>query len=204
MSVIPLPVRTRTMYLKKPNLEVYYPIVEGLNNKMIEQKINDQIFYNVNDLIHKQGYPADPDIEVMGSYEIKTNERNILSIIIINYAYFGGAHGYTIIKPLTFDMTTGNVVALKNLFKEDSAYVEELSSIIKEQIEQRHLYTLGDFKEISSEQEYYLADKSLIVFFQLYQLVPYAQGFPFFPISLYDIRDLNSEQSILRRLLTFY
>lgn len=204
MSVIPLPLQIQTIYMKKPNLEIYYPHVEGFSNKMVEDKVNQQILFHVNDLIRKQGYPADPDIEVMSSYEIKTNERNVFSLILINYAYFGGAHGYTIIQPLTLDMTTGNVISLKDLFKEDSQYVEVLSSMVEEQIQQRHLYTLGDFKVISPEQEYYLADKSLVLFYQLYQLVPYAQGFPFFPISLYDIEDLNSDKSILKRFLTFY
>lgn len=204
MSVIPLPVRTTTMYFEKPNLEVYYPIVTGLNDKIIEQKINDQIFYHVNDLINKQGYTTDPDVEIMSSYEIKTNERNILSLILVNYAYFGEAHGYTIIKPLTFDMTTGNLLTLNDFFKEDSQYIENISSIIKQQIEERNLYTIADFNQISPDQDFYIADKSLVIFFQLYQLAPYSQGFPYFPISLFDIEYMNSEKSILNRLLTFY
>lgn len=204
MSVIPLPVRTRTMYIEKTNLEAYYPMVVGLDNKVIEQKINDQIFYYVNDLINKQGYGTDPDVEVMSSYEIKTNERNTLSIILINYAYFGGAHGYTIIKPLTFDMTTGNLLTLKDFFKEDSGYVENISSIVKEQIKERNLYTIAEFNQISPDQDFYIADKSLVIFFQLYQIAPYSQGFPFFPISLFDLEYMNSDKSVLNRFLTFY
>lgn len=204
MSIIPLPSRIQTMYMEKPNLQIYYPVTEELVNKQIERKVNNEILKQVNNLIIEQGYDTDPEIEIMGSYEIKTNERNILSLILINHSYSGGAHGYTIIKPLTFDMLTGNVISLEDLFKSGSDYMAELSKMVQRQIVEREIPTLGTFNSIRPDQDYYLSDKSLVLFFQLYELAPYAQGFVYFPISVYSIKDLIGQQSILRRMTTFY
>ncbi len=204
MNMIPLPVQIHTLSMRKPHLKIRYPMVIELTDKRIETKVNNEIIKTVNNLLSQQNHTQNPNIEIMGSYEIKTNERNILSLILISYAYSGGAHGFTIIKGLTFDMTTGKLVSLKDLFKKDIPYKKELSEIIQQQIEERDMFILGGFNEIFPEQDYYIADKSLVIFFQLYQLSPYAQGFPAFPISLYSIRNIVGDDSILRRMMTFY
>ncbi|NLK71790.1 MAG: DUF3298 and DUF4163 domain-containing protein [Clostridiales bacterium] len=203
-NIIPLPVPIRNITIKKPpDFEVIYPSVE-LTNKVIENKINQIIINNVNKLIAEQGYASNPNMQIKGSYEIKTNERNILSLILLSYSYAGGAHGYTLIEPLTFDVKTGNVIPFDKLFIEGTPYYEELSEIIKKQIESRQMPILGGFNRLPPDPDFYIADKSLVIFFQLYELAPYAQGFPAFPISLYEIKNLIGEDSILRRMMTFY
>lgn len=204
MSFIPLPVPISSQLIKRHNLEVYYPLVTGLSNRFIEIKVNNIISTKVNDLIFKQGYNPNADMEMKGSYEIKTNERNILSLTLINDIYTGGAHSYTVIEALTFDMNTGELVAFEDLFKKGSPYIKELSEIVSEQIKERGIPLLGGFERIEPNQSYYVADKSLVLFYELYEMSPYAQGFPAFPISLYEIKDLIGDKSILRRMTTFY
>ncbi len=204
LNIIPLPVQINTLSIKRPNLEIDYPVITGLSNKEIENKVNNEIIKNVNNLIFQQGYIQEPKIDIKGSYEIKTNERNILSLTLLSYSYSGGVHGFTIIKGLTFDIITGEVISFSQLFKKNRPYKEEVSEIIKKEILERKMPILGGFNEILPEQDYYIADKSLVIFFQLYQLSPYAQGFPAFPISLYRIKDLIGDKSILKRMMTFY
>ena len=56
-----------------------------------------------------------------GSYEIKTNERNVLSLSLLNYAYtYPSAHGLTKVRSLTFDVQTGKSYTLKELFKPEA------------------------------------------------------------------------------------
>lgn len=204
MNFIPLPVQINSMLLQKPHLEIYYPAITGFSNRQIENKVNSAILKNINELISIQGYSETADMQMQGSYEIKTNERNILSLTLINDMYSGGAHSYTIIKPLTFDMKTGNLVAFEDLFKEGSLYTETLSAIVSKQIKERNIPLLGGFDRIPDNQEYYIADKSLVLLYQLYTLAPYAQGFLAFPISLYKIDHLIGSNSILKRMMTFY
>ena len=60
---------------------------------------------------------------------------------------------------------------------------------------------INEFTTIRPEQDYYIADKALVIYFQLYELTPYAYGFPYFPISVYEIQDIIDENGPLGRML---
>jgi hypothetical protein len=197
---IKLPVNISTVRVRKPRLELYYPKVRGLRDKGIQDRINSRIREAVDELIEAQGYYENPLTEITAYYEIKTNERNVLSLSLINYAFSGGAHGMTLVKSLTFDIDTGKEYELSELFKEGSNYQQILSEIIKKQIEERELPLLGEFEGISPNQAYYIADKSLVIYFALYEISPYYVGLPHFPISIYEIEDIIAEGSPLARM----
>jgi hypothetical protein len=156
----------------------------------------------VNALIREQGkYLTSANFQMIGHYEIKTNERGILSLILTNYAIsVPSAHGMTLAKALTFDVNTGKQYALRELFAPGSDYVTVLSDQIRLQIRERDIQTLQPFTAISPNQDYYLADKALIIFFQLYEITPYYYGFPMFPISVYSVQSITPDQSPLSTL----
>jgi len=199
MSNIQLPVQITTRKIVKPNLEIFYPfIVAGANTNAI-LKMNQQIYNLVNKLIIDQGYYQSPHTtSVNGYYEIKTNERGVLSLTIINYTYRQhAAHGLTIMKSLNFDTSTGNNYQLFELFKPGSDYKKVLSEIIQKQIKERDIPLLDGFKGVESNQDYYIADKALVIYYQLYELTAYVYGFPMFPISVYEIQNIINENSLL-------
>ncbi|NLK34798.1 MAG: DUF3298 domain-containing protein, partial [Gracilibacteraceae bacterium] len=137
-------------------------------------------------------------IEMLGWYEIKTNERGILSLTIGNYAFtYPSAHGLTIVKGLTFDVKSGDIIELKDLFKPEADYVKVLSGIVEQQIIDRDIALLDEFKDIKPDQDFYIADKSLVLFFQLYEITPYYMGLQYFPISVYQIKDIIAEEGAL-------
>lgn len=195
------PVCINTMKITMPGVDVYYPAVYGLRNGCIQRRINNEIMNLAYKMIKEQGYYENPNTTITGYYEIKTNERGILSLVLNNYAFSGGAHGMTIMESLTFNVETGKSYSLKNLFKKDSDYVNILSDIIKEQIDERDIPVIEEFDKISPDQCYYIADKALVVYFQLYELAPYAYGFPQFPISVYEIEDIIKEDGPLGKML---
>lgn len=201
-TVIP-PVQVITKYLLKPNFDLYYPVVNGLNNLMTQQKINSSIFRLVYELIAKQGYFDNPKIQITGWYELKTNERGILSLNIGNYAYAPmAAHGMTYIESLTFNTIMGRIYQLGELFKPHSDYVKVLSDIIKVQIAERKIPLLNGFNSIKPNQDFYITDKALVIYFQLYEITPYYVGFPMFPISVFDLQDIASEDGPLNKMAT--
>ncbi|MEB3102681.1 RsiV family protein [Ferviditalea candida] len=110
------------------------------------------------------------------------------------------AHGYTIAKSLTLNLNTGKVYSLAELFKPGSDYIKTLSSIVDQQIKQRKLPTLNGFQTIQPDQDFYLAYKSLVLYFQLYQITPYYVGLPMFPISIYDLQSITEDTSPLAAL----
>ena len=173
-----------------------------MENQSLERYINQSIIRQSQALINQQVAEMPTTVvEMLGTYEIKNNQRNVLSLTQTNYTYHDkAAHGMTYIKSLTFDLEAQKKVELKDLFKPDSNYVERLSAIIQEQIKQRDIGLIEDFTEISPKQDFYIADKTLVIYFQLYEITPYVFGFPMFPISVYDIQDIIKEDGPLSRM----
>lgn len=190
------PIIVNTLKMKNINLDIDYPQVTCLMNLNVQKIINRTIINTVYMLIQKQGFYEEMD----GTYELKNNDKGVLSIVLINYSFAGGAHGNTIAKALNFDIETGHVYTLPELFKPNSNYVKKISDIIKVQIKARDMPTLGDFTEINPNQDFYIADRSLVIFFQLYEITPYYVGIPYFPISIYELEDIINENGPLQRM----
>ncbi len=209
MSYIENPVQiiTRRYAPQNQKIVIDYPVVVGLPNPAVQQKLNTSIINLVNRLMHdqteqliNQGYKQ-LNLNVQGFYEIKTNERGVLSLSIGNYTIaIPAAHGMTIIKSLTFDIQTGREYQLYDLFKPGSDYVKVLSGIISQQIKQRNIILLNGFKSIKPNQDFYIADKVLVIYFQLYELTAYVFGFPQFPVSVYEIQDIVREDGPLGKM----
>ncbi|WP_299095212.1 DUF3298 and DUF4163 domain-containing protein [uncultured Metabacillus sp.] len=200
---ITLPVSIKTVKISSgPKKTVVYPIVVRMPNQQLQMFINQTIIYHTQQLINQQvgDMPATVE-EMIGEYEIKNNQRQVLSLSLSNYTYHShAAHGMTFIKSLTFDLQKGKLCELKDLFKPGSDYVKRLSGIIQTQIKQRDIQTLNEFTTIKPNQDFYIADKVLVIYFQLYEITPYAFGFPMFPISVYDIQDIIDETGPLGRM----
>lgn len=200
---IAFPVDVRTYKISRGQKQiVYYPQVTNLSNTKMQSLINETIVAQTQQLINQQAGNMPSQVEEMiGTYEIKNNQRNVLSLSLSNYAYhFHAAHGLTYIKSLTFDLQKGKLCNLHDLFKPGSRYIERLSALIEQQIEQRNIPVLDDFKSIWPDQDFYIADKALVIYFQLYDLAPYAFGFPMFPISVYELQDIIAEDGPLGRM----
>jgi hypothetical protein len=194
-----LPIHVRRF--AAPPVHILIPVVAGGTSPLARNAMNRAIIDTVKAQMRSQGYPG-PDIrEMIGTFEIKTNERGVLSLLLINYAYTGGAHGMTLQNSLTFDADTGRSYTLGQLFKPGSPWENRLNAIIQAQIAARQLPLLGEYPGLAPNQEFYIADKALVIYFPLYALVPYAWGFPYFPISIYEIQDILDESGPLGEML---
>ncbi|WP_117149483.1 DUF3298 and DUF4163 domain-containing protein [Paraliobacillus zengyii] len=201
---ITLPVSIKTLKVSSgPNNTVYYPEVYGLHNNRLERFINKSIVRQTQQLIDQQvGNMPTTVLEMIGYYEIKNNQWDVLSLSFSNYMYHQqAAHGMTYIKSLTFDLQKGTLCKLKDLFIPGSDYITRLSTLIHKQIKQRDITLLDGFTTIQPNQDYYIADKSLVIYFQLYDITPYVFGFPIFPISVYNIQDIIDETGPLGRMV---
>lgn len=195
-----LPIRIRTT---KPaeHVKIATPIVEGGVPPHAVHTMNQAIENETRKLMEQQGYPSADIQEMDGSFEVKTNQRGVLSLSLLNYTFTGGAHGNTLQKSLTFDADTGRSYKLADLFKPGSDYKKRLNTLIEAQIKSRNLPLLETYPGISNDQDFYIADKALVIYFQLYELVPYAWGFPYFPISVYDLQDIVDENGPLGEMM---
>ena len=199
----PVAIGYKLLQKQTPKVNVYYPFVIGLANHQAEAKINSAIVSTLNKTMIELGFHDSNLIEMVGQFEIKTNERNILSLTLTVYSFTGGAHGMTIVKALNFDVNTGKQYELKDLFKPESDYVTVLSSIIQQKIKDWEIQLLDEFTNIRPDQDFYFADHSLVIYFQLYEITPYVWGFPYFPIPILDIQDIIQPGGPLEKLLPF-
>lgn len=200
---ISLPVKIQTHKITDgPNKTVYYPRVSLKENYSLQRRIDQDIVLKTQQLIDKQlGDAPSTIIEMLGYYEVKNNQRDVLSFTFSNYAYaYQAAHGMTYINSLTYDLQKEKACELKDLFIPNSNYIERISQLIREQINQRDTPVINEFTMIAPNQDFYIADKTLVIYFQLYELAPYAFGFPMFPISVYDLQDIIREDGPLGRL----
>ncbi|SFE02064.1 Protein of unknown function [Lentibacillus persicus] len=185
-----------------PGKNVVYPRAYAMPDEGMEQFINQQIVFETQQLIDQQsGEMPSPLIEMDGSFEIKNNQRDVLSLSLSNYAYhYQAAHGMTYIQSLTFDLEKRKRCNLSDLFKAGSNYAERLTELVNAQIKRRDIQTFEESVEVQPEQDFYIADKTLVIYFQLYAITPYVFGFPMFPISVYDIQDIIDEEGPLGRM----
>jgi|SRR5699024_9626983 len=204
MNNLSLPSMIGTKLFTERAVTIYLPFVYGHPDEFTQYKMNRDIFQIVHSLIDEQSVQQNERLdEMLGTYEIKTNERSVLSIAFSNYAiYYKAAHGLTIMKSLTFDTETGKSFKLRELFKPDSNYIDILSEKVKKQISARNVPVFEPFTTIRPDQDFYIADKALVLYFQLYEITPYAYGFPIFPISVYELENIIAEDGPLAKMAT--
>ncbi|MCC0646057.1 DUF3298 and DUF4163 domain-containing protein [Clostridioides sp. ZZV14-6150] len=173
------------------------PIITN-SNKIVERSTNDRIkndifeFYNKSYKEAKQYLKDNPDEEnkfvANVDFELKKNTDSTLSIKVRYYTYSGGAHGYYQDIAYNVDMRTGKFLELMDLFKDNAKYKEVIDEEIKQQItdlEKKDKENVGiyNFKGIKENQNFYLQDDNLVIYFDLYDITPYAAGIPEFSIN---------------------
>ncbi|MGE7021259.1 RsiV family protein [Solibacillus cecembensis] len=181
---------------------VLYPQVEYLHRPQWQAKINHAIVEQTRHLMIEQygNMPTTVD-EMLGYFEIKNNQRQVLSLTQSNYTYHShAANGMSYLKSLTFDMLKEQICTLKDLFIPNSDYIARISALIHEQIKRRNIPLINTFTVIKPDQDFYIADKTLVIYFQLFEITPHYFGFPIFPISVYDLSDIIDENGPLGRL----
>jgi hypothetical protein len=175
----------------RPNKDylVYYPQVKGVQDEKIQSNVNQSLkdFFAVKFVpTHKQ-----LDSNYTGDFEVTFYEKNLLVMEKTGYDYpFGSAHGMPIKKYVHIDLKSGVFYQLNDLFKPGSPYIKTISDIILDQIKSSDNYSyvfLDRYKGIRADQPFFLTEGMLNVYFNPYEIAPYAAGFPTFAIPFEEI-----------------
>ena len=177
------------------------------NNKDVEEKINNIIANKIKDLEKESELSVDeikkeidytdrkgsiyPKVNVRIDYEIKYNQNNILSFVLIKEEGIN-----TTSKDLytyNFNLETGNEITLEDLLGNN--YEEFINKEIENQIEEREakdknqlFFNKNDnidnyFKGISKNQNFYINEnKNPVVVFNKYEIAPGYMGIQEFEI----------------------
>ena len=129
-----------------------------------------------------------------------TIENPVLSFSIVNSEYFfGAAHPGTYLNYINFDISTGNVIALDELFIVN--YKQQLNQIAEKKFIQLFGtegwdFTPGNFK---NTENYLITRAGLVFTFNQYEIGPYAAGAPTFLIPYKEIKHLIKENAIVSK-----
>ncbi|MDD2585787.1 MAG: stalk domain-containing protein [Syntrophomonadaceae bacterium] len=175
------------------------PQIDGLQDKAVQNSINERFekkalqfkeetFEGLDEYVKdakKEGWPI-RTYEALTNYRVTYSKDDLLSLYADYYSYTGGAHGFTDRVHSNIDLNTGKELQLKDLFKAGVDYKGIINNEIKRQMqldpEKYFSESLTEWQGISEDQPYYIEDGSLIVYFPLYEIAPYASGIPEFKI----------------------
>ncbi len=169
--------------LDRPPIQFAYPQVTGLKSQEIQDLINWTIRRQVRHLIIQQGGKRKDLEEMIGNYQVTLNEKGLLSIKFENFSFIQlAAHGTTVVRGLTLNLNSGKVYDIFNFFRPSSGYNVFIKDQVEKQIMERDIQLISELNVIGDDQEYYLTDNELVVFFQEATVAPRVFGVLEFPI----------------------
>ncbi|MBN2852626.1 MAG: DUF3298 and DUF4163 domain-containing protein [Clostridia bacterium] len=179
----------------KMTVRLYVPHIDGLSDKAVQSGINDRLLTYANKIKDDFAAWAKSDFENLSqgmeaythaltlSFEVKTLTESILSILITEDSYTGGPYPTSYNHGFTFNLNTGEEYLLSDLFKDDFDYVTAINSEI---INSGNLFygkdkaydiDIPQFDSITENQNFYLNDMQLIIFYNEDEIAPHAVGY---------------------------
>lgn len=121
-------------------------------------------------------------------YQVTLNKGCVTSLYLEQYTYLGGAHGSTVRTSDTWNFTTGERIHLDDLYMGSFNFKDKIILWIEGQISDLLKITPGSFFEDYSAllrntfhpDSFYLTPKGIVIYFQQYDIAPYAAGIPEF------------------------
>ncbi|MBP1890102.1 hypothetical protein J2Z53_001686 [Clostridium moniliforme] len=174
-------------------IDVSYPKISGekfnnINNEIYNwtDKWIKEVEENLEDY-KKSGYICNNRYQLYSRYYLTKEGNNILSFYIDYYQFTGGAHGITTRKAYSIDENNGRVLKLNELFKKGYNYRQIIDDEIRKEInknKENYFEDGNSFKGIDDNTKFYINDDNLVIYYEQYEIAPYAAGIPEFKISL--------------------
>ena len=174
----------------------YYPVIENAENDEFITAVNaftDGLKTEFYDTANEEylSLKANPDengreflpYTFEFDYDIDLNTENYLSMTAILYYDLHGAHPTTSMTSVNYDMKGKKELALSDIWNMDeTAATNEVIAIFNEDIDKNPDMYFADAKEtvekIAKDVEFYLDEEGVNLYFQLYDIAPYAAGYP--------------------------
>ena len=180
------------------------PQVSDMQNKEAQAEINKQFnsIYMLKDSMEKEAKQAAVELKQSGipfrpyqlvaDYNVSYNQKGFLSLTTIVYTFTGGAHGATAKTTYNVDINSGKLISLKSMFKGEVNYKDLINQEIRKQIAKdptNYFKEDEGFKTIAENQNFYLKEGKIVVYFSQYEIAPYSTGIPEFEMQLNQLKD---------------
>lgn len=183
------------------NVKITYPVVQLISNEIAENRINRYYNFSVYQFKHytsnefkanaldsylyarKNKFPFRENQAVM-NYTVTFNEACILSTYFDQYQYSGGAHGNTIRTSVNWDLNTGKIITLDDIFQNQTYYGEYLINAIIElaeaQAKTNQFIFFDNYRDTIFQnfnpKNFYFTPSGITIFYQQYEIGPYSSG----------------------------
>jgi len=186
-------------------IDLVYPVIDGdfspevLNN--INNTISDKfnLFLNKSEFIEAhQDLPEDMPSNngewnglLNNTYGISQCDSIITIWFSIYQYYLGAAHGFTINHSLHFNLNTGNLLNVEDVFKTDSISVGNIKKIINANLPDSLCWGIEtDSSTIAMLDNFIFTDDSITLKIDDYALCPYAFGLNTISYNKADFKDV--------------
>jgi predicted secreted protein len=203
-----------TSEIKYLNTTIQYPQLSGLADENVMSGINTLLKNaaqnalregqkNAGDMAQaiQDGYTGAVGMcETYYDYTVAYNQNGLISIVLTDYQYAGGAHGTTVQSAYTVDLATGKTLQLSDLMNSGSAYIKFIDAAVRKEIDRRIAagdlseFDFSPFTDIGSNPEFYLSNDAIVFYFQQYAYFPYAAGIQEFSVKFTDLGSLLNNQ----------
>lgn len=134
----------------------------------------DQYLFDI-----ENGFPVRV-FEALQIFQVTYNRACIISLYFDNYRYTGGAHGSTVRTSQTWNLKTGQMIKLRELYKCSENYKSYIKKKIIEQIRENPDIYFENYEELVEQtfdvNNFYCTPQGVVVYFQQYDIAPYASG----------------------------
>jgi len=203
-----VPISITDKKISEENFSGETSVISG--TKLLAVKMQEYISATISDF-RNQANKEVPDIRKnfgennpSSAYEIDINSKYIKSpktesIVTSVYSFTGGAHGSTIYKVMTSNLSDGNILSLSKIIKNEKQ--NEFTVLVKKKLSEwipegsdapvAFAENISDLK-FDSFSNWALDGENLTIYFDQYAIGPGALGATEFPLSLKDIQGLTN------------
>lgn len=163
--------------IETKRFDIEYPQVINLKNIDAQRTINALLYnkafehYKLQDFTTEEAKASSFFVR----YNITRFSHNIVSVKFDeSFMMEHMAHPSNAVKAITLNLSNGKVYTLNDILIGN--YAGRINKIIKASIKQRKIPLLARFKGTEKDQEFYLTNDSLVIFFQEYVYTCRAEG----------------------------
>lgn len=133
----------------------------------------------------EQGYPIRV-FEVIQEFEVTYSQSCIISLYMDQYEYTGGAHGATVRQSQTWNLQKCGLVKLCRLVQCPPDCRDYIFKKVEAQIAKHPDIYFENYRELIretfNENSFYCTPRGIVVYYQQYDIAPYASGIREFEI----------------------
>ncbi len=198
----------------KIKMDINYPQIQGKDLSVGAKEFNQQIEKIVKteteqfkksvilDVPHMQTLPdelknntlsVDYDVNV-----VKPKDQTLISVrLSFEGMQAGRAHPYHTNKVVNFDLKTGKILALNEIFKSNAKYLKLLAEYTRKALDEKlkkdnWMVAAGTTPDVKNFKNWNLQSDSLLITFDEYQVAPY----------VYGTQEVEIPYSVLQKILS--